>query len=289
MFVDRSTHFLWASLILNVFFAKERRLVECMATVGATARFALACGLIRRQPSVKSTNHSYPDGYILPPPKDKAEAEERIRLAHVVYVGCQALPPLCGFAPAFTNDDRQSLILGGISLGYDDEKVPTTAEELWRFDLHIKLAILATFERVRIFAHSVTASGYHGHEEEYVALEMDVNAQLSSSLALFDNKGLQPQEASNTFNPRIVLAHAALYGSGLILHSVRADDDANSKRKMFECVRALIEICDNGRKNKRHHVGLMNSSHMMNAVRVIARELRRSQAKENAGLSIHMD
>ncbi|KAF8309041.1 hypothetical protein DL93DRAFT_2170673 [Clavulina sp. PMI_390] len=276
-FADRPIHFLWASVILGVFFARERRMAECLASAGATARFAVACGLNLTTNPTRGGDRSYHVGCLLPPPKDKIEADDRTRLAHTIFVLGQALPLLCGYAPAFTydvDDDGWSLISEWAYPGCPDVKITMTAEE----------PPYLTF----LEAHSPTvqAHGYCGSEEEYLAIEKQIHSKPTSSLLLFDERGLQPLEASSTFQPHVILAHATLYGSGLILHSLRANEDAESKRKMLQCAQGLVEICDNARGNRRLHVGMVNAAHMMNAVRIFARELQRSAVRETAERSI---
>ncbi|KAF8311356.1 hypothetical protein DL93DRAFT_1478092 [Clavulina sp. PMI_390] len=126
MFVDRTTHFLRAKLILGTFFAQERRVVECLTVIGTTACFAAACGLNLPYDSMKGWENSYPDGYLLPPPKDKAEADDRIRLAHSIYTGCQFLYLVCGYGHAITQDDGSSLLMNATRLEDQDPKVRST-------------------------------------------------------------------------------------------------------------------------------------------------------------------
>ncbi|KAF8315753.1 uncharacterized protein EI90DRAFT_310693 [Cantharellus anzutake] len=45
---DRLSHFIWASIILGCYYGQVGRVVESYSTMGATVRFAVACGLHRR-------------------------------------------------------------------------------------------------------------------------------------------------------------------------------------------------------------------------------------------------
>ncbi|KAF8309028.1 hypothetical protein DL93DRAFT_1796721 [Clavulina sp. PMI_390] len=284
MFADRTTHFLWANLILGVFFAKEHRLVESLTVADTTARFALACGLNLPDYSVKAGHDPVSNEYLLPPPHDMAEAEDRLRLAHSIYVGCQALPLLCGNSAPFPYDDGWSRVSGGV-FENKDGKISTLGE-LWRLELHLKVLVTNTFQRATRFARSITAGSLTEADDEYLAIESQICEQRASFPPLYDPHRLKPLEASSPFNTHTVFGYITLYGSGLILHRSRATHDADSRAKMFECLQALVDICASARDRRRLYMGLVNTVHMMNAVRVIARELQRSEAKENPALSI---
>ncbi|KAF8309058.1 hypothetical protein DL93DRAFT_1800758 [Clavulina sp. PMI_390] len=285
MDADRPTHFLWASLILIVFFAKERRLVECLALAGATARFAIACGLDLPDHSMKRDNDASPSEQLLPPPVDKAEADERIRLTYAIYVGGQAFPLLCGYPAIFPYDDDWSPISGEAFYERRKGKISTTTEELWRFELHLKVLVTNTFGRATKFARAVAANS-DCDMEEYSSIESQIRVQRASFPPLHDPHRRQPLEASSAFNSHSVFGHITLYGSGLILHSLRANYHPQSRAKMFECIEALVDICASAREHRRLHLGLVNVVHIMNAVRVIARGLQRSEVKGNAALSM---
>ncbi|KAF8311355.1 hypothetical protein DL93DRAFT_1478003 [Clavulina sp. PMI_390] len=286
MFADRTIHFLWANLILGVYFAQERRVVECVTVAGTTARFALACGLNLPDQSRDEVTSLQPREFILPPPGDKPEMDDRVRLAHSIYVGCQVLPLVCGSCPSFTRHDGWSHLWDKNFPRRQDGTVLMSEEEIWRFDLHLKVSVLKTFERVQKLRRAVTKYGDHGLDDEYMAIETQIRAQNTSFLPLFEKRGPQSLDGPASYNPHTILSNATLYGSGLVLHSLRAGQSVESKRKLLECVQALVDICDNARGNKRLHVGLVNAGHMMNATRIIAKELRRREVKENAGLSI---
>ncbi|KAF8309026.1 hypothetical protein DL93DRAFT_1796689 [Clavulina sp. PMI_390] len=285
MLADRPTHFLWASVVLGVFFAKERRLLECLSVAEGLARFALACGLNLPDHSTKAYG-SAPSEYLLPPPKNKAEADERIRLAHSIYVGCQALPLLWGNPPIFPYDDQWSPIPEESSTDGTDEKIPANEGNLWRTEMHLKVLVINTFERATQFARSITENGQHRSEKEYLSIESQIHAQQASLPRLFDPHTRQALEASDAMNSHSVFGYITLYGSGLILHNSWAVHHPESRPKMLECLQALVDICSSAREHRRLYLGLVNSVHIMNAVRVIARELRRSEARNNHVLSI---
>ncbi|KAF8309042.1 hypothetical protein DL93DRAFT_1798742 [Clavulina sp. PMI_390] len=271
MFADRHIHFLWANVILGVFLARERRIAECLALAGATGHFAVACGLDLSLKRRKEGDPPPPSEHLLPPPKDKVEANDRIRLAHTIFALGQALPLLCGFSPAFSydaDDEGWSLASEGAHTESQNDKIAMTEEEVWRFELRLKALVLRTYRRARNYAQFVAEHGLRGSEGEYRAIEKQIHVKPMPALLLFENRGLAPLEASSTVNPHIILAYSVLYGSGLILHSLRAHEDAEARGKMFHCVQALVEICDNAR------------------VRILSRELQRPGAQHTAELSI---
>ncbi|KAF8311354.1 hypothetical protein DL93DRAFT_1478245 [Clavulina sp. PMI_390] len=148
-FADRTTHFLWGSLILAIFYVQEQRLVECVTVAETTARFALACGLNLPNQFRKEDNGSKGRESLLPLPKNKAETDERIRLAHSIYAGCQVLPFLCGSDPSFTYHDGWSQFWETSFSTDQGSKVLITEEEIWRSNLRLKVSFLDTFERVQ--------------------------------------------------------------------------------------------------------------------------------------------
>ncbi|KAF8311353.1 hypothetical protein DL93DRAFT_1477792 [Clavulina sp. PMI_390] len=120
---DRTTHFLWGSLILSIFYVQEQRLVECVTVAATTARFALACGLNFPYESWKEDSASQRKEFLLPRPENKAEMDDRIRLAHSIYVGCQVLAFLCGSSPPFSHHDGWSQLWDTNFPGDQDGKV----------------------------------------------------------------------------------------------------------------------------------------------------------------------
>ncbi|KAF8309025.1 hypothetical protein DL93DRAFT_2231211 [Clavulina sp. PMI_390] len=293
MFSDRTTDFLWASLILGVFFAKERRVVESMAMAAATAHFALACGLSLPGTSARRKGSSMNE-HLLPPPRDKAEANDRVRLAHSIFFGCQALPLLSGNPLAFPYENQWSDAEEEVLSDCQDAKarfcsISMTKDDLWRSELRLRVLVINTFERSTKFARSVAANSHPGEEDEqeYLTIESQIHAQRASFPPLYDPHKLRPPGVSNKFTSQSVFGYLTLYGSGLIIHSLWAIHRAESRAKMFECVRALVDICAGARGHRGLYLGLASAVHIMNAIRIIARELRRSEAKANSALSIN--
>ena len=100
---DRLTHFLWANVVLGNFLTNCGRLEESYAVVSAAARFALACGLdaIITTTTSKQYYWSVPDRPLLPPPANEAEAEDRRRLSHAIYMTDRTLAMLSGFPSVY--------------------------------------------------------------------------------------------------------------------------------------------------------------------------------------------
>ncbi|KAF8309023.1 hypothetical protein DL93DRAFT_2170662 [Clavulina sp. PMI_390] len=288
-FADRITDFLWASLILAVFYARERRLVECLTVAEGLVRLALACGLEFPGHSVEEDNSAYPVKYLLPPPNDHSESDDRVRLTYSIYVGSQAYTLLCEYPPILSCDEvwPPPILQEVESHEHQEGKLPASSQQLERSDLHFKVLVSNTFQRTMMFARYVTANNYYGLQDEYVAIETQLRTQQALLPPPRDlHKPPIPPDAPSSSNASIALGHVTLYGIGLILHSSLATYHRESRAKMFECLQGLVDISAHIRDQKYSHLSIVNIFHIMNAVRVIARELRGSKAKENAGLSI---
>lgn len=98
---DRLTDFLWANLILGTFFALEGRINDAYLTVSSCVEFALACGL-----HVVHYRDTAPLAHdpLLPPPTNKGEAIERIKLSYAIYILDRTLAMISGTPSAFTGD-----------------------------------------------------------------------------------------------------------------------------------------------------------------------------------------
>ncbi|KAF8309024.1 hypothetical protein DL93DRAFT_1796444 [Clavulina sp. PMI_390] len=284
---DRITHFLWASLILAIFFAREHRLEESLVVSGATIRFALACGLELPGRSTQGNNDSYPINYLLPPPMQKNESEDRIRLTFAIYSASQAFRLLCGSIPIILDENDWPPILRDTSLKRQDGMALTKTEEFWRLELLLKVSIANTLERAMRFARRVLAESSCDSTEEYLAIETQIRMHQAFLPPLPDPLRVPSLKGLTAFSPSLVLGHVTLHGTGLILHSSRAVHNAESRVKLLECLERLIDISIMVQNQRQPHLGLLNIFHIMNAVRVIARELHGPAAKENVGRSIN--
>ncbi|KAF8304935.1 hypothetical protein DL93DRAFT_2172874 [Clavulina sp. PMI_390] len=284
---DRITHFLWASIILTCYFAKARRLDESFAVANAATHFAYACGLSPSgDPTFNGTKDFDVAGYLLPPPKDETEAINRIRLAHSLYLLDQTAPILGGVSTSFPYDPSWASTPKKASHKYQYGEGMSVREErlseIWHSDMHLKVSMARNFDRVTALARHASGAGYRELDEEYSSLKVHLDSEHSAIPPLSDPVGLQSSEAVGMFNPNLLLVHITLYGSGLILHSLQADKDSEARKRLRYCVESLMDVCQKVRGNKRLRKvqsGLMNAAHMMNAVRVVAHELKRSGAR----------
>ncbi|KAF8304934.1 hypothetical protein DL93DRAFT_412130 [Clavulina sp. PMI_390] len=275
MFADRITHFLWASVILGCYFARERRLQECFVVAGSAIRFAFACGLCSQDNNAGKPNEPDDTRYLLAPPKDEAEAINRIQLANALYLMDQTAPLVGGCPPSFPYDPRWASNPTEGNLEYPYGKGSVVSEEhlskLWNSDLHLKVSIARMFDRVTDFARDPSETSYQYLNDEYGALEVQISDQQSAIARSSDAPQPQSSGHANIAKPNMLLVNPFLLGIGLLMHSVRAGDDMEARRRMYQCLQALVEISQ--------HV------HMMNAIRVLARELQHSETRGNSKLS----
>ncbi|KAF8304864.1 hypothetical protein DL93DRAFT_414357 [Clavulina sp. PMI_390] len=268
MFADRIPHFLWASVILACYLARERRLEECFAVSDAATRLAIACGIGPRYPTADATDRDYNAlETLLSPPIDEAEAMDRIRLAHSYYLMDQVAPVLGGSPPSFPYDDRWALTAKEASLRYqygkDSFVQEGTLSELWSSDVHFKVLLARTHDRIMSFVQSSHAEGSNGTGEDYTILGAQITSQHSALPPLVPSHRPRSQQAADNFNPNMLSAHTAMYGNGLLLHTVRVGKEPGTRREMLKCLDGLLGVCESTREYKRLHKvqpGLMNSS-----------------------------
>ncbi|KAF8323982.1 hypothetical protein DL93DRAFT_59946 [Clavulina sp. PMI_390] len=291
MLADRITHFLWASMVLGCYFGRVKRLQESYVVVSSAARLALACGLGRDADGGMESD-CQPSQPLLPPPRDEAEALDRIRLIHAILVTDRTLTGLGGFPATFECDDHWTSasvsVLRGDPKVKSEEQSSEQSLELQQTDVYLKASTLKIFGSVNKLAHSICQNGYEGHEKDFQALSAKISDCRDSIPPLSDPRGLGPLETVSNFNPHILLAHATLYGSGLILYKLRSDQDPEAKRHLIQCVRDLVNVCDKVRGQRRLRkvqTALLSMLHMMNGIRIIADELRSSAARGNLRLS----
>ncbi|KAF8317644.1 hypothetical protein DL93DRAFT_515399 [Clavulina sp. PMI_390] len=248
MFADRLTHFLWASMILTCcMVARMRRLEEAFAIVSSAARLATACGLTRN--GTTDVQHNY----LLLPSKDEFEADDRLRLARSIYLTDQVLATLSGFSPTFRYDGPEHKI---------DKETGDSGSRHSAFQSRIS--------SVNLF------------EEQVVSFENSI--PLPS-----DPLGLEPFEAVTSAHPHIFFAYITMYGSGIVLHSLKAGKDPHARQELLKNLRSLINLCVESRGAKRLKSvqgGLPSIRHIMNAIRLLAHELRGPEARENIRLSV---
>ncbi|KAF8312620.1 hypothetical protein DL93DRAFT_2081863 [Clavulina sp. PMI_390] len=289
MFADRLTHFFWSSVILCCYFARTRRMEESFAVISAAGRLASACGLkLTHSPRKDVENDTSVTGSLLPTPRNENEARDRDRLAHSMYITDQSLTMLCPYPATFPYDDRQEDEKLSLEPSKTSKSEGREAQDIWCSDENLMASMMRIFERATVFARSVCAYGYKGNEKEYINLRDRISSHRSTLPAIPDPRGLQPSEAAASFNSNILVAHATLYGSGVILHSLRAGEDFESRAALLLCVKSLVDVSEKVRGHRRLHpvqAGLISMIHMMNAVRILAHELQKPEAHGNARLS----
>ncbi|KAF8312689.1 hypothetical protein DL93DRAFT_1298207 [Clavulina sp. PMI_390] len=260
MYCDRITHFLWASIILGCFFAQERRLEECFAVAGAATRFGFGCGLgLPYDPNTTRGDNPGSLAYILSPPEGVAETVDRIRLAHCLYLLDQTLPAIGNYTSSFPYNDQWACIQEA-DLGHQNSHVrPIAKLRESRTDFRITMA--RTFERVTRFICSINAQGDYGLNDEYADLMTQMSDELLTVPPLSNTPGQSPVDEMSGGTSSNIFEHTTPYGS--ICHYALAH-----------------------RYSGRVQVGFGNLLHIMNAIRVLARELRRPGSHGNAKISL---
>ncbi|KAF8304929.1 hypothetical protein DL93DRAFT_2233298 [Clavulina sp. PMI_390] len=288
MFVDRITDFLRASLILGCYLARKQRMKECFSILGAATQLASACGLSK----ANGTSDSDPAQYLLPQAKDAAEAVDRIRLAHSFYLMDHMSPVLGGPASSFPYDGRWVMTVKDASINYQYSEGTALDEkhlsELWRSHGHLKVALARTLDQVMSFARSCHERGSNGSDHEYTMLAAQISSQCTALPPLCDAQGHRSQEDEGAFKPDMLPAYMAMHGNGLLLHTVYASKDPEARRQMLKCIDAIFGLCETIQRHgllRGVQSCLLIAMHMMNATRVVAHELQRSEAKANARLS----
>lgn len=84
---DRLMHFMWASVILGVYYHDAGRLVEACNIIPATIRFAVGCGIHLDQEDSQRPGPSS----MLPPPRSHEDVEDRAQLWYAIYLADQAV------------------------------------------------------------------------------------------------------------------------------------------------------------------------------------------------------
>ncbi|KAF8312691.1 hypothetical protein DL93DRAFT_1298933 [Clavulina sp. PMI_390] len=288
-YCDRITHFLWASIILGCFLAQERRLDECFAIAGAATRFGFACGLgLPHDPNARSEDlHALT--YILPPPEDLAEAMDRIRLAHCLYLLDRTLPAIGNYTPSFPYNDLWACV-PETYLGSRDGQNSMEGSELRKPQTDFRITMARNFERVTKFISSVGEQGDYGRDDEYADLVAQINDELLTIPPLSRTPRLSPSHEIIALKSNNIFEHTTPYGSGLILYSVRAAKDPEARKQLLHCVEALVGICNYTRAHRYSgtvRIDFGNLLHIMNAIRVLARELRRLEIHTNPTISLN--
>ncbi|KAF8309904.1 hypothetical protein DL93DRAFT_2170055 [Clavulina sp. PMI_390] len=278
MFAEHITHFLWASMIFGSYFSRQRRLQESYAVISSAARFSRAVGFCEKVDSQKE-NEALPNELILAPPKSEAEALDRLWLIHSVFVTDQLLSRLTTLPESFVFDERwePTETSDDGPDKYSWMEVPMARDEellkVWQSNVHLEACIMQLFYRVQKFSLLISSNGLIGHKEEYKSL-----------CAQFRFHDATIPMPSKKFTLDLLLSRATLYGSGMILYSLRSREDPDARRHMLRCARALVDICKLVQAHKRplnRELPLLAMIHMMNATRIIAQEIQGFEARGN--------
>ncbi|KAF8309035.1 hypothetical protein DL93DRAFT_1796991 [Clavulina sp. PMI_390] len=177
-----------------------------------------------------------------------------------------------------SNVSLRRLVVTCLARGFAQNPTP---KELYRRVLGTN-----TVERVKGFARSITASGDKNREDEYLSLETQIRDQHAFFDLLCGARGLGSLETPSAFDLQTILGHLALHGGELILHSAWSARHPESRAKMLKSLQALVKISASARERGRPRLGLTNLVHIMNAARLTARELGRSETRDNINLSV---
>ncbi|KAF8312122.1 hypothetical protein DL93DRAFT_2098457 [Clavulina sp. PMI_390] len=222
---------------------------------------------------------------LLPPPATEAEALHRIWLSHSLFLTDWSLSALSGLPCSLDAHERWTPSFDTGELVYPAFQSSTTSDEelskIWRSDIHRNMWSMYLFQGVAAVAQSSRASQAKGDQLNPTSLKGFIQFHNSKNPQLFD--------AINHSNPDILFSHAALYGSLLVIYSLEAGNDAQARSEMLRCAQRLARICTELRGHK--HLRMIQSSlvpmvHMMNAIRILAHELRRSDVRGNTSVSI---
>ncbi|KAF8306986.1 hypothetical protein DL93DRAFT_2159673 [Clavulina sp. PMI_390] len=274
--------YLWASALLASYFTRSRRLEESFAVMAAVSPLAKACGIFTTPDAETIYN---PGDFLLPPPTTEAEALNTIWLAHSLLMVDRSLSAIAGFPQSLVCEEMLVLSFEHPGIEYPYFKMPIARQEelsrIWQSDVHLNLSTTLILHLVAILPNP--AQG----------IKRNTNTEASHFLRTFIqfHEARIPSFSSviSTHNPHILLSHTTLYGSSLVLYSMFAGEDVKAKAEMLRSTYKLVEICKELRTHGHSynvHSSLIPMVHMMNAVRVLAKELRGSEARENTKLSI---
>ncbi|KAF8312690.1 hypothetical protein DL93DRAFT_2098163 [Clavulina sp. PMI_390] len=217
-----------------------------------------------------------------------------IRLAHCLYLLDQTLPAVGNYTPSFPYDNQwQCIPEAETPLGHQDRQDPNEMKqpisEPRESQTDFRISMARTFKRVAEFVRSVHEQGDYRLDEEYddlVAQMSDEHLTIPPMSDITGSSSLENPSASKSYN---IFEHTTPYGSGLILYSLRAGKDLEARRKLLHCVQALVDICRYASVHKNSgkvQIGFANLFHIMNAIRVIARELRQPETSRDVMASL---
>ncbi|KAF8310833.1 hypothetical protein DL93DRAFT_1562781 [Clavulina sp. PMI_390] len=294
---EHLTQFLWASVILASYFTRVGRVEESFAVISPASHLGAACGLgSTHNPDVEDDYQ--PDEFLLPAPTTEDEAFERLLLSKSIFITDWSLNMLTGCPATFVCDDRWIPCLDKDEIIYTWFKPRLTGEKelvkMWQSDIHRTTSLTFLFVLVTTAANSIAKKQSIGDQKS-----------LKSFIRFHDAIIPSFSEAVDNSNSTALLLHATLYGSSAIFHSLFAGKDARARSEMLRCVQMLVDLCSqlqrhqNTRMMQPSLVPMVSSCsslldwrililwqvHMMNALRILAHELRRPDVQENPTIS----
>ncbi|KAF8324096.1 hypothetical protein DL93DRAFT_97492 [Clavulina sp. PMI_390] len=150
---------------------------------------------------------------------------------------------------------------------------------IWQSDVHRNISVMHIFHRVKRYFYSLDGNK---------PIRDNTDPTLGPFILSHDKRMSRFSDAIENSNSNILFSHAALYGSSLVLHSMRAREDVCARTEMLRCARTLVGICKDVHNHQSAHIilsSLVPMVHMINAIRIFAHELRRPEAQENPKLS----
>ncbi|KAF8312125.1 hypothetical protein DL93DRAFT_2229250 [Clavulina sp. PMI_390] len=275
-------HFLWASILLASYLMRERRVEESFTTIASACSISSAFGLLSTY-NLEYFKEHHPGHPLLPAPTTEAEALHRIWLLHSIYLTDHSLSALTGLPPSSRCEEWTMPSLENGKIVFHGFKIPMVADDelrkVWESDVHRSAFAMHIFKR----ASALVLVDYQKSPTRY---QSDLDYLMRFIRAL--SSEIPPLSSmTHDSKPAVFLSNSVLYGSLLVIHSIRAGNDADERREMLRCVRDLVEICVKFRSYgsiRRIQSSFVPVIHMMNAVRVLAHELQKPDVEENPRL-----
>ncbi|KAF8306832.1 hypothetical protein DL93DRAFT_2171975 [Clavulina sp. PMI_390] len=273
--LEHMTQFLWASVILASYFTRVRRVQESYAIISPASHLVAACGLLStHDPGLE---HGYrADQFLLPAPKTEVEALERIWLAQSVFITDRSLHMLIGYPGTFPCDKRCIPSLDKTEITYPSFKPKMTTEKelmkMWQSDVYRAASVMHLFSLVTTFAEFT-------HSGKTTRDQMDITL-IQSFIQFHDATIPSFLGRANSSPSTVLLPHTTLYGGAAIFYSLFPRNDARARGEMIRFVEKLVEICKQVLEHTQPHF-----VHMMNAIRILAHELRNSDVQANPTLA----
>ncbi|KAF8310832.1 hypothetical protein DL93DRAFT_1561684 [Clavulina sp. PMI_390] len=285
---EHITQFLWTSALFASYLVRARRVDEGYAIISPASHLAVACGLLSCH-NPESEPDYRPDQFLLPPPVTETEALERIWLGHSVFIADHSLSVLTGLPTSFTCDGRWIPSMDNFEITYPWFKMPMARDEevskIWQSDVHRNIPVTHLFVEVTVFALS-----FHISITQRVD-QSDTKLSSSSSSPSFASMMLEFLLSQTRSLTRTLMSFSLMQrytGAQLFFTVSMLGKMQNARSEMLRAVQKLVDICKQLRVHKHLYnlqASLMPMTHMMNAIRIFAHELKRFDAEENPTIS----